>query len=233
MILRKHIPNAITSLNLLCGVIGIIFALNPAGSAFPRVSLCFMLAASCFDFCDGLAARILGVISPVGKELDSLSDVVSFGVLPAVMMYSCIGASPLRYAALLLAVFSALRLARFNLDERQHDSFIGLPTPASALIAASLCCVCRNDWIILAAALVLCWLLVSDLPMFSFKFGSGTGADAVSKMKRTAIVSISVIVVILVVLLALPWPAAILGILTCYVLENVIFSLLAPHPSRK
>ena len=152
----KNIPNTITSMNLLCGVLGVIASLNG------RLELAFvlMISAAAFDFCDGLAARLLkaysnqsgqrsadhggGAVpdsavllkaySEIGKELDSLADDVSFGVLPAVMLFSVSGTDivVLKYLPLLLAVFSALRLAKFNLDERQHDSFIGLPTPAAA-----------------------------------------------------------------------------------------------------
>ena len=147
MSIKKHIPNAITSLNLIFGVIGIIALFEPELHAIAYFPFLCMLTAVLFDFCDGLAARLLGAYSPLGKELDSLADMVSFGVLPALMMYfNCsiwaAGGIAVFFAwiPLLIAVFSAVRLAKFNLDERQHSSFIGLPTPASALICGSLCC---------------------------------------------------------------------------------------------
>ena len=110
----RHIPNTITSMNLLCGVLGVIASLNG------RLELGFelMILAAVFDFCDGLAARLLKAYSEIGKELDSLADDVSFGVLPAVMLYQISGTDIwiLKYLPLVLAAFSALRLAKFNLD---------------------------------------------------------------------------------------------------------------------
>ena len=234
MSIRKHIPNAITSLNLLCGVIGIVLYWKNNDLAFAA-----MLAAMVFDFSDGLAARLLGVISPRGKELDSLADVVSFGVLPAIMMagmadYLYPGGAWRWLCAipLLIAVFSALRLSKFNLDERQHDSFIGLPTPASALICGSLCCVVPDStpfWVFPAVAAVLCFLLVCELPMFSFKFGRDIKADLPTRMLRYSIISISVIIIVLVILLRLPWQAIILGVLLAYILENALYFILKPR----
>jgi len=242
--IRKHIPNAITSLNLLCGVIGIIACCEGSFD----YAFYFMLAAVVFDFCDGLAARLLGAYSPVGKELDSLADVVSFGVLPSLMLSKSMyyDGSALRMICcalpLLLAVFSALRLAKFNLDERQHGSFLGLPTPASALICASLVCLvgtadkasalgrglshlADSFWFYPLIALALCALLVSEVPMFSFKFGKDTHSEPVVKMKRTAIVSIAVIIVAVVLLLGWHWSAIVLLTLLSYVLMNLIFAL--------
>lgn len=236
MSLKKHIPNAITSLNLLCGVIGIVLFFKNTDLAFVA-----MLAAVVFDFCDGLAARLLGSYSPMGKELDSLADVVSFGVLPAIMMAGTAdylySGGPWRWLCLLpllLAVFAALRLANFNLDENQHSSFIGLPTPAAALICGALCCIVTDGtpfWVVPAVAALMCWLMVCKLPMFSFKFGKDIQADTVTRMLRIAIVSISVIIIVLVVAFRLPWPSIILGILLAYILENALFNLLKPKDS--
>ena len=246
MSLKKHIPNAITSLNLLCGVIGIIFTLTPKFSGYMGPAFFCMLAAIVFDFCDGLAARLLGVQSPIGKELDSLADVVSFGVLPALMMaVECKGNASgwmlyLSAVPLLIAVFSALRLAKFNTDERQHESFIGLPTPSSALICGSFCCITAflpESWwrwipiIIAVMSILLSFLLVCELPMFSFKFGKAIKADTVTKMLRTAIISISAIIIVLVALFRLRWQFIILGILLAYILENALYYLLAPKKS--
>ncbi len=246
MSFKRHIPNAITSLNLLCGVIGIIALFEPELHGIAFFPFYCMLAAVLFDFCDGLAARLLGAYSPVGKELDSLADVVSFGVLPALMMYfNCTMfadglAGYFVWIPLLIAVFSALRLAKFNLDERQHASFIGLPTPASALICGSLCCLLSYlpesfdaaiPWVIIGVSLILCFLLVCGLPMFSFKFGNDIDADPATRMLRISIVSISAIIIVLVVAFKLPWPAIILGILLSYILENALFFLLKPRDS--
>ena len=151
--IRKNIPNTITSMNLLCGVLGILSCLKgDVPTAFY-----LMLAASVFDFCDGLAARVLHAYSPMGKELDSLSDMVSFGVLPSVMLvcfaeHSFLGGLDLAFnvspfihwlvvlSPVLVAVFSGLRLAKFNTDERQSENFIGLATPAGAIFLAALVC---------------------------------------------------------------------------------------------
>jgi len=156
----KHIPNSITSMNLVSGSIGVIFCL----SGDVRTAFVLMIASAVFDFFDGFAARMLGAYSEIGKELDSLADMVSFGLLPALMLHETMllcgvgtGAAALSVGSgatalsgtfgtgnwiswlpLVLAAFSALRLAKFNLDERQHDSFIGLPTPAAAMICGSL-----------------------------------------------------------------------------------------------
>ena len=127
-------------MNLLCGVIGVVLAFKG------KVDFAFylMIAGSVFDFCDGLSARALGAYSDMGKELDSLADIVTFGVLPSVMLYNvshvCMwGESWICWTPLLITVFSGLRLAKFNVDERQHMSFVGLATPACAMICGSLC----------------------------------------------------------------------------------------------
>ena len=130
----RHIPNSITSMNLLFGVMGVIYTFK---GNFETAFL-LMLAAAVCDFCDGLSARLLNAYSDVGKELDSLADMVSFGLLPSLMLHrlmATIGSeSFLSYIPLIIAVLSALRLAKFNVDERQTDNFIGLATPACAMI---------------------------------------------------------------------------------------------------
>ena len=163
----KHIPNTITCLNLLSGVMGIIVLFGGR----PDQAFFLMLAAAVFDFCDGLAARALGAYSELGKELDSLADMVSF---------------------------SALRLAKFNLDERQHASFLGLPTPASAMICGSLICysfvspdswaawLCSQVWFLPALSLAMCALLVCEIPMFSMKLSTGKKASARTNVLRIA-----------------------------------------------
>ena len=143
--IKKHIPNTITCCNLICGCMA-------TGAAFHQHyvwALLMIVAGAVFDFFDGMVARLLGVSSPIGKELDSLADVVTFGVAPSAIIFGLFCEvqcpevlMPLRsylpYTAFLMAAFSALRLAKFNLDTRQTTSFIGLPTPANALFWASL-----------------------------------------------------------------------------------------------
>ena len=184
--MKKHIPNSITCCNLICGCIAIHFAM---GGALP-LALLFIVLGAVFDFFDGFTARLLGVSSPIGKELDSLADVVTFGVAPASMAFTLLGniscsaggrcpmAPYFPYAAFLIAAFSALRLAKFNLDTRQSHSFIGLPTPANALFWGSLLVgigeqMYYRPWtlyLILIGILVSSWLLVSEIPMFALKF---------------------------------------------------------------
>ena len=183
--MKKHIPNSITCCNLISGCIAITFALYSE----QQMALLWIVIGAVFDFFDGMTARLLHVSSPIGKELDSLADVVTFGLAPSDMLFFQLGIidypsvlEPLRgvlpYSAFLMAAFSALRLAKFNLDERQTTSFIGLPTPANALFWGALI-VGGSHWIestkwmlpaLLLMLLVSCWLLVSELPMFALKF---------------------------------------------------------------
>ena len=184
-ILTKHIPNTLTSCNLVSGCIAIVFALN----ANYTMALTFIVVGAVFDFFDGMSARLLGVSSPIGKELDSLADVVTFGVAPSSMIYTLLLtldksgwnetlASAVPYVAFVMAAFSAIRLAKFNLDERQTTSFIGLPTPANALFWAALIVggeemlAAQSQVILLLVALVFIssWLLVAEIPMFALKF---------------------------------------------------------------
>lgn len=184
-IVTKHIPNTLTSCNLISGCIAIVFALNANFS----MALTFIVVGAVFDFFDGMSARLLGVSSPIGKELDSLADVVTFGVAPSSMIYSLLLildktgwndtlAALVPYVAFVMAAFSALRLAKFNLDERQTTSFIGLPTPANALFWGALIVggeemlAEQSNVILLLVALVFLssWLLVAEIPMFALKF---------------------------------------------------------------
>ncbi|MCZ8217186.1 MAG: CDP-diacylglycerol--serine O-phosphatidyltransferase [Cyclobacteriaceae bacterium] len=179
MKLLKHIPNTLTCLNLLCGCIGIVFVLE----GYPVPAAYFVWAACIFDFFDGFAARWLKASSPIGKELDSLADMVSFGVLPSVMMYSWLGKESdhayLPFIAFTIAIFSALRLAKFNIDERQTTSFIGLPTPANALfltalpfLPESILIFTQQTWVLVAIILVFSLLLVAEIELFALKFKS-------------------------------------------------------------
>lgn len=130
---KRNIPNAITSLNLLCGCIALVFT----GQGVLYVASWFVIAAAVADFFDGMAARLLNVKSPIGKELDSLADVVSFGVVPGLMLLNLIHDPIFCWIGLLVPVFAAIRLAKFNIDDRQTTYFIGLPSPANALFIIS------------------------------------------------------------------------------------------------
>jgi CDP-diacylglycerol--serine O-phosphatidyltransferase len=183
--MKRHIPNTLTLLNLFTGLLGIVFCFDVfewkpltdyrLGWISPAL---FVWVASGFDFLDGLVARLLKVASPIGKELDSLADVVSFGVLPAVFMYKQIAVddTQLAYAGLLIAAFSALRLAVFNLDESQQEGFKGLPTPANALFLTGLpflseiLPVAPGAVALVAVSVVSSLLLVSRFGLFALKF---------------------------------------------------------------
>jgi CDP-diacylglycerol--serine O-phosphatidyltransferase len=177
MNLKKHIPNALTCCNLLCGCMGIVYCLE--NKEIPAAY--FVWAAGVFDFFDGFAARWLKVTSAIGKELDSLADMVSFGLLPSLVMYkmlASVSASPwLPYFAFLIAVCSALRLAVFNIDETQHDNFKGLNTPANTIfitslvfLPASIHSIVMTDWMLSLITLVFSLLMVSRLDILAFKF---------------------------------------------------------------
>lgn len=183
--MRRHIPNAITCCNLLSGCVATMYAFE---GMYP-FAFAFIIAGAVFDFFDGLTARALKVSSPIGKELDSLADVITFGFAPSAMAYSWLRecadahldmfvAFIIPFAAFLMAAFSALRLAKFNVDERQTSSFIGLPTPANALFWGSLVIGSHDivvahpyGWVLVLLLIGLfSWLLVAEIPMFSLKF---------------------------------------------------------------
>ena len=177
--MKKHIPNTITCLNLISGCIATYFAFQSDFS----MALLFIVIGAVFDFFDGMTARLLHVSSPIGKELDSLADDITFGFAPSAIVFAFLlplapRFSPLiPFLAFIMAAFSALRLAKFNLDERQALGFIGLPTPANALFWGSLIVGIESypyfegmEWIILVGTFISCWLLVAEIPMFALKF---------------------------------------------------------------
>lgn len=183
--IKKHIPNSLTCCNLMCGCMA-------TGAAFYgnyRWAIVMIIVGAVFDFFDGMVARLLHVSSPIGKELDSLADVVTFGVAPSAILFHlfhCVHYPEfiqpiedfLPYTAFLMAAFSALRLAKFNLDERQTSSFIGLPTPANALFWGSLVVgqhtflvsLKFNAVFLFLFMLLSCMLLVAEIPLFALKF---------------------------------------------------------------
>lgn len=181
--MKKHIPNLITCCNLLCGCIGIHLAYSGDLLLAPFL----MVLGGLFDFFDGFAARLLKVSSPIGKELDSLADMVSFGLLPGVILLMLLlrvlpEDSPLAYSAFIIPIFSALRLAKFNVDERQAESFIGVPTPANALLIGSFPLIIayqpaigqylNQPYLLMGIGVVMSILLVSEIPLFALKFKS-------------------------------------------------------------
>ena len=177
--IKKHIPNTITCCNLISGCIATYWAFL----GFYDLALLFIIIGAAFDFFDGMSARLLGVSSPIGKELDSLADDITFGFAPSAIIFSYLATFRIHllfvpFLAFVMAAFSALRLAKFNLDERQALGFIGLPTPANALFWGSLIVGLQQyevsfeglEWIILLGTFLSCYLLIAEIPMFALKF---------------------------------------------------------------
>lgn len=188
--MKNHLPNAVTCLNLFAGCLALcnVFAGNLEWAAY------LIALAAAFDFADGLLARALHAASPIGKDLDSLADMVSFGVVPGAIIFQLLLKNDsllpiwLPYAGFIVTVFSALRLAKFNNDSRQTSSFIGLPTPACTLVVAALPVILAHDsfgvaplilnpWVLLGLAALLSGLLVAEIPLFALKFKNLTWQD--------------------------------------------------------
>ena len=179
--IKAAFPSFVTSLNMVCGVCASVLAMQGE----TRLAVVLIILAAVFDFCDGFVARLLHSVSEFGKQMDSLSDLISFGVAPSVIMYEFVVSNELfsRYVALfvlLIAVFSGLRLAKFNIDPEQTTEFKGLPTPASALFVISVCYYCKTNDSALAQALTsqaaviavvafVCIMMVVNLRLFSMK----------------------------------------------------------------
>ena len=239
MRLIKNIPNTITSMNLLCGALGVIFALR--GSL--DIAFYLMIASAVCDFFDGFAARMLKAYSNIGKELDSLADLISFGLLPSMMLYRRLiegGVTGfVAYIPLIIVVFSALRLAKFNVDERQTENFLGLPTPASAMWCGSLIYAAdhgvmsmanmlHDTYLIPVAAVVLSLLLVSEIPMFSLKIKKG------SEQNRIRIYFVANIALLSVarLIININWSNIILLTYTVYIILNILIAVLSPRKGK-
>ncbi|MBR4802114.1 MAG: CDP-alcohol phosphatidyltransferase family protein [Bacteroidales bacterium] len=295
--IRKHIPNALTCCNLLCGCLAVICSSNPVAP------LPFVLLAAFFDFFDGLAARSLKAYSQIGKDLDSLADMVSFGVAPAIVGYKYIlglgvkafgydqplsvyflrnwwpadyianqpamkiqadgaflplsgGNFTLYLIALMLplfiAVFSALRLAKFNNDTRQRDNFIGLATPACAIFYISLFLALYpelthryylftadqgypnpalwvTNWLPAIIVPVLCWLLVSEIPMFSMKFRNLSWQD---NKVRYIFLLITLVEIVMTIMGAFPFAGCLCAIILTYIILNFLLLAFRRKSSR-
>ena len=208
------LPNILTLANLACGCMAVVYAL---GWFDPKVFFWLIAAAAAFDFLDGMAARLTGQYSEVGKQLDSLADVVSFGVAPSAMLFTLWQLSSPAWHNLMsaeahnvlgvivftVALFSALRLAKFNVDETQKEEFTGLPTPAAGLAIAALPVLCPDlSWTggavpreaLLAVAAVVSWLLISPLRMFSLKFKSWGWRE--NRLRYTFLASSAVLIAV-------------------------------------
>ncbi len=205
--MKHHIPNLLTLANLFCGCCALVFTFHDAQNwAAWCLGGCFF-----FDYLDGMVARALGVQSPLGKELDSLADCVSFGVVPGALVYqmlvhTCCGAGeisgqlicPAALPAFALSAFGALRLGKFNLDTRQAKYFIGMTTPACTVVVLGLALAARHDqfglrqvienqWFLYALVAALAWLMNSEIPMFGMKIKSFGWRDNVFNFAFAAV----------------------------------------------
>ena len=223
MSIIKHIPNTITCCNLLSGCVSIfLLCQNHVLGASAMI-----FVAAVFDFLDGFAARMLNAKSPIGGELDSLSDVVSFGVAPSFIIAMLLSKTGINWMiadvnvfpmlAFILAAFAAVRLAKFNIDTRQTSSFIGLPVPAVGLFVASLplanLTFVTNPYFLLAIVAIFSWLMISEVPFFSFKIKNLKFKD---NILRYFVVIFAIIALVILKLVALPF------IFVFYILLSVI-----------
>ncbi len=190
------VPNAITAMNLVCGSLSVFFAVD---GQLGWASV-FIFAAAAFDFLDGFSARLLKAYSSIGKELDSLADLISFGLAPAAIVFTMLELTFFGenqqiqnieadwsqwialYTSLIIPVAGAFRLAKFNTDDRQSEQFLGMPIPANAIFFASLGLILElgtkqnivpiilNKYTLLSSVFLCSFLMVSELPMFSLKF---------------------------------------------------------------
>lgn len=235
MTFKKHIPNFLTLMNLLSGTIAVFFAVKDQ----LVVAALFVFVGIFFDFLDGFAARMLKVQGDLGKQLDSLADVVTSGVVPGIVMFQLILASisntnwtikgqhlydlPLQsylsiiyltsIIGLLITLAAAYRLAKFNIDDRQTNSFIGLPTPAAALVVLSLPLILAytnvewaiqlitNTWFLIGITVLLCYFMNANIPLFSLKFKDYSWKD--NSIKYVFIV-LTLILVVLLKFIAIP-----------------------------
>ena len=229
MNIKKHIPNLLTLLNLFCGCIAIVFvSLDQFENAFLLVSLGIF-----FDFFDGFFARKFGVSGPLGVQLDSLADMVTSGVAPGFLIYSWISdityeSNHFTYIASLgfvITLGACYRLAKFNIDTRQSDSFIGLPTPANTLFIMSLPLITNeyiaeliyNEWILIAISFVSAYVMNAEIPLFSLKIKNFSFAKY--KLQIGFLVA-SVIMIATLQFLAVPL------IIISYVLLSVVNNML-------
>ncbi len=247
MNIKKHIPNAITCGNLFCGCLAIVCAFKG-----DLVWTAYLVGiAAVLDFFDGFVARLLKVGGEMGKQLDSLADMVTFGVVPGVVMYFMLYQSirgMVKYSSdsvaynsvsfwwvllgFLITIFSALRLAKFNIDTRQTDSFIGVPTPANTILVCSIplinnfhpdfmgfniISITNNFYFLISLTLLMSYLLIAELPLFALKFKNFGWVD--NKIRYSFLI-ISVILLILFQFIAIPF------IIFLYIVLSIINNMM-------
>lgn len=236
MNIKKHIPNLITLLNLFCGCIAVVYvseAIQANDSSNYLLAFYFVCLGIFLDFFDGFFARLFNVSSPLGLQLDSLADMVTSGVVPGYVMYSMFANSAheigtnafIPFLGFIITLGSCYRLANFNIDTRQTDSFIGLPTPANALFILSLPLVIKfsdslvileiltNQWILLGITLCSAYVLNAEIPLFALKIKKFNLKD---NLLQVFFLSISIILVLLLHYTAIPL------IIIFYVLLSVV-----------
>lgn len=239
--MKSVIPNTLTALNLFCGSIAVLSFLNH----FYLLGIILIFVASIADFFDGFVARLLKVQSELGKELDSLADMVSFGFVPGTILYVALlkttnysdftglieNEEYMPFIGFLITVFSGLRLAKFNIDTRQSTSFIGLPTPANTLFFLTIPSIwlnaestdfiheiISNPTILILSTLLFSYLLIAELPLIALKFkGFGFKGNAF----RYILIISGIISTILFTYLAIP------VILVLYILLSIIENITA------
>lgn len=227
--IRHNIPNAITCLNVLCGSIAILISSHPelsyAGMQSWQLGSLFILFAAVADFFDGFAARMLHESHPIGADLDSLSDQVSFGVAPAALLASSLwgnGASWLAFAPAIIPVAAAVRLAKFNVDTRQTTGFLGMPVPANAVFWIGYIASVQSGaewlaspWALLPALVFISWFMVSEVPMLSLKFKTWGIKE---NMARYLLILGSAVLIAIFLLRGMLW------VIVFYALMSLIFA---------
>ncbi len=240
--MKKHIPNTITSLNLLCGCLAVVAVLDQ----HLVLASILVVVAAIFDFFDGFAARLLKVSSPIGKELDSLADMVTFGLVPGLIVLRYLANNlglesfemnsfidhPILLIAFMIPIFSALRLAKFNVDDRQQYGFRGVPTPASALWFISIPLILNympyhlgwsgehafvSNGYLIGSTVIISLLMVSDIPLLAMKFKNYGWKD--NQAKYIFLIS-SVLLLIILQVLAIP------AILSLYLIISIVSNLI-------
>ena len=229
--IKRNIPNLITLANLTCGLFAIIFAFK---GNLTTASLCIFLGAF-LDFFDGLAARLLKISGEFGKQLDSMADMVTFGVAPGFILFDLMGGKvPTSFEslypaslALLIPIFSAYRLANFNIDSRQTDSFIGLPTPALAIFIAAIPHIDFNRFpmftdmqLLTVLAVIMPILLVVEMPLFSLKFSKDESIYSRVNIFRISLILAAVVLFLLFEFAAIPFIVILYLILS--LLNNIL-----------
>lgn len=236
--IKEYIPNSITCLNVLCGALSILAASHPDvmmyGLAGWQWSVLFIVLAAVADFFDGFMARLLHAYSPIGADLDSLSDQVSFGVAPAMLLaFSLYGHVPLWEAIfpVIIPVATALRLAKFNVDTRQTTGFLGMPVPANAMFWIGYVAYLHrgvewlaSPWVLVPALVFISWFMVSEVPMLSLKFKTWGFRE---NMARYLLIICSAVLFILL------WLPGMLWIIVLYALMSLLFAKGPKEPKNK